>query len=457
MNTINSQSVPRRHLNKSVLGVSLTTATLLFALHSATSEAAINLCEGLVTHKKSVKIENLAKPEYMKPFIDPAFGAKITRISRSRNGEIYKPLYSTVQAWNADESLLILYHRNDRGKGRHVLLDGKTYKPYKELDIWPTDLEEVFWSHTDPNVLFYVNKYKQGYGDLYEFNVHTGERKILVRLGEMCSRNNPTSGGDTHMPSIDDDLFGFRCQAENGDWIMMSYRRSTNELNVTPLTGSKWDNWTAPVPAPSGKSMWLQGDVIPTNLTKVLRTLDLPNSHGHSNFGLTHDGKDAYFQVAFDPSPRGCNRDKDDGVGHLVVHELDTGKCRTIISEAKGYPYTTSSTHISSQAYKQPGWVVLSSVGYPKQIKHLTNPKKKATPLFSEIYMANTDPDNAVVCRLAHHRTFGKHAKNDNYNSYFGEPHPTISPSGTRIVFGSDWYDSGSVDTYVIELPAYQP
>ncbi len=35
---------------------------------------------------------------------------------------------------------------------------------------------------------------------------------------------------------------------------------------------------------------------------------------------------------------------------------------------------------------------------------------------------------------------------------YFGEPHPVISPSGTLVIFSSDWYDSGSVDTYVIDL-----
>jgi len=60
------------------------------------------------------------------------------------------------------------------------------------------------------------------------------------------------------------------------------------------------------------------------------------------------------------------------------------------------------------------------------------------------------------VCRLAHHRSTGKLAQSGEYNGYLGEPHVTISPSGTRLLFGSDWYDSGSVDSYVIELPLYQ-
>ena len=93
-------------------------------------------------------------------------------------------------------------------------------------------------------------------------------------------------------------------------------------------------------------------------------------------------------------------------------------------------------------------------MGYAKQFKYLEN-KKRATVFFSEIYLASTDPDNPVVCRLAHHRSKGKHADDGDYPAYFGEPHVTISPSGTRLLFGSDWYDSGSVDTYVIELPSY--
>jgi len=45
---------------------------------------------------------------------------------------------------------------------------------------------------------------------------------------------------------------------------------------------------------------------------------------------------------------------------------------------------------------------------------------------------------------------------NANYQPYFGEPHVTISPTGTRLLFGSDWYDSGAVDSYVIELPSHE-
>ena len=67
--------------------------------------------------------------------------------------------------------------------------------------------------------------------------------------------------------------------------------------------------------------------------------------------------------------------------------------------------------------------------------------------------LANTNAGGSV-CRVAHTHTSGK-----VYSSlgYWAEAHASISPSGTRIVFGSDWENSGSVDAYVIELPGYTP
>ena len=65
-------------------------------------------------------------------------------------------MYDTIQAWNADETLLILYQRS-RG---HVLLDGFTYECIRYLDdIYPADIEEIFWDFVDPDVLHYLNPY----------------------------------------------------------------------------------------------------------------------------------------------------------------------------------------------------------------------------------------------------------------------------------------------------------
>ena len=415
-----------------------------------------NMCEGSITHSERVLIPPVAKPPYRKYYKDPAFGARVIRITNSAFGEVNKPAYSTMQAWNADESLMILY-RGGKGNGYHVLHDGHTYEPLKKFDFVPSDLEEVFWSHSDPDTFFYVSKYSRDFGELKQYSIQAGRAKTIANFRNICGvKGLPIGGGDVHMQAMNDDDFGFRCRKDDGKYVAFTYKISTGETNVIKIgEGTKYKDWTAPMPGPSGERWMLQGDVLSKDLQTVEHKLDMAKAWEHSNIGLTHDGQDALYQVVFDPSPKGCNGDLWQGVGHLVEHNMETGTCRPIITELQGYPYTTSSTHASARSYLRPGWVTMSSIGFEDQFRFFSN-KRKAPSLLSEIYLANTDPDNQVTCRLAHHRSFGKMAKKGDYPPYFGEPHATSSPSGTRIVFGSDWYDSGSVDSYVIELPGYQ-
>jgi hypothetical protein len=381
----------------------------------------------------------------------------VIRITDTRPGEVFKPVYSTVQAWNLDESRMVLYRSGD-SQG-HYLLDGHTYEVIRELKILPSDLEDVFWSHTDSDILYYSSKSSRQYGKLFSLNVESGKKKLVKDFSDICDGSVAHAGNDVQMQSLNDDLFGFRCLDKSSTqkhYFAVTYRISTGETHQMRMgPGTDWESWTAPNPTSSGDSVYLQGRTLTPDMKSVIHTLDMSKYSEHGNLGQTWDGQDALYQVTFDPAPKGCDGDPDRGVGHLTEYNLENGKCRTIINESGGYPYTTSSTHISAQAYKQPGWVAISSVGYPEQLKFLKG-KEDATPFFNEIYLVNTDPANTEVCRLAHHRSTGKLSQSGQYNGYFGEPHVTISPSGTRLLYGSDWYDSGSVDSYVIELPGYQ-
>ncbi len=412
-----------------------------------------SMCPGAVTDTRNVQVPRLAKPAYLAPYTDPALGGQVQRITNARSGEVFKPVYSSMQAWNADESLLLLYRGGVNPS--HVLLDGHDYGFVEQLDILPSDVEEVWWSHNDPRSLFYVSKSPRTFGHFRRYDTATGRSETLREFDEVCGSALPTAGGDVQMQSLDDDLFGFRCRINDDKTLMFTWRRSTDQVAVAEIgEGTVWHPWTAPVPAPSGDRVWLQGYVLDDSLTQVYLRQDLAKPGEHANIGTTHDGYPAFFSTVFDPSPNGCSADGADGVGHLVQHRMDDGSCTPIINEAMGYPYTTSGTHVSARATGRPGVIALSSIGYGSF--DVFDADTPAPALFSEIYVADTRPGSQAVCRLAHHRSFGKSAGNGSYNGYFGEPHATISPSGTRVVFGSDWYDSGSVDTYVVELPDYK-
>jgi hypothetical protein len=130
-------------------------------------------------------------------------------------------------------------------------------------------------------------------------------------------------------------------------------------------------------------------------------------------------------------------------IGSLVTFDMTTGLSKVIIGPKTGYPYPPT-THVSAMAMREPGFIVVSTLG------DLTGKGL----LDSEVTVANTA--NGTVCRVGRHRSWGK----DNTHlqqPYWAEAHSVPSPSGTRILFASDWGDHPTVDSYVIELPSYKP
>lgn len=416
-----------------------------------TAEEASDLCHGMITDTERQRIPKVAKPPFRQYYKDPVFGSKVMRISDSAPGEVNKPAYSTMQAWNADETLMILYRTGGDDIG-HYLHDGKDYSEIRKLDIVPKDLEEVFWSYKNPDVFYYVSKAEDKQSHFLKANARTGSEELIEDFSQRCP-SIPTAGGDVQMHSHDDDVFAFRC-GKDEVYDAFTYRISDASFGSMRIgKNTKWSPWFAPAVAPSGDRFQLNNHVFDAKLKKIETPLDFTGFE-HASIGKTSDGQDAWFTTTFNPSPAGCENDMWTGVGHLVEFNMETGSCRAVLNQADGVPFTTKGTHVSATGYQRPGWVAMSSIGY-ESLKHLEE-GLPAPALLSEIYLVNTDPENEQVCRLAHHRSHGKAATKGGYKPYFGEPHATLSPSGTRILFGSDWYDSGSVDAYVIELPAYQ-
>jgi hypothetical protein len=125
------------------------------------------------------------------------------------------------------------------------------------------------------------------------------------------------------------------------------------------------------------------------------------------------------------------------------VFTIADGKSKTIIGPKTGWPYPTDG-HVSAMAYKQPGWMFVSTYGNASG----------AGLLDLENLIADTS--TGAVCRIGRHRSLGK--MNTMLGTpYWAEAHTTPSPSGTRAVFASDWGGGGTVDSYVVELPSYHP
>ncbi len=389
--------------------------------------SAQDLSEGLIINDMSLHpMQAIDKPSYLNTITDPSFGTTIRRITNAAQGEVIVPMYSTVQAWNSDESMMILYNQS---KGSHELLDGKNYQFLRYLnDVSPADLEQIFWDFNDPDIFYYP---ENSTTDFIRYTVSTQEKETLVNIKDVSNCSGGISmGNDIQMMSWDSDVFTFRCNNE----AAYAYRISTGELTPFDI-----DNigFTATSVAPSGNVYYHRSSIYNSQGNSLAELNE--SSTEHSCIGQLSNGNDAHFAIAFAQGPQGgC-------IGDIIAHDLTTGMCYPIISQSQGYDYPQSGTHISALAHKntEGGWVAASMVGYDQDGQEL---------LDQELVIVKAEEGNIKVCRIGHHRS-----DEDQYD-YWGEPHAVISPTGTRVLFASDWSgaeDGLSVDSYVVELPAF--
>lgn len=380
---------------------------------------------GLVTDRAAHPIPKLAKPEPGQTYVDPIFGTQITRITAADPAEggnaIIKPGYSTMPVWNADESLLMLWHR---GRGHEIYLGDHPYTLLGNLGPYhPTDIESVMWDPIDPEVLYYPSNYRAA----PRFTKHRILRDALISTQHDFAKT-PTfskTGDWNQLLSLGSDpqwmsrgprrLVGLRA----GDKAILYSITEDLVVAQAPIALGFKNTLTA---MPSEAHALIDRHVMTPSLT-YLHKLGMSNPYEHGCPGWRSDGVDVWNAVSFSGAPQGT----------LVSHRLDTGEARQIIGPP-AWPYPPAGTHISSVG--PPGWAAIGTVGQAKG----------QTPLDNEIVLANFE--TGEVYRVGHSRT----AAGGGPWGYWAETHVVISPSGSRIAFGSDWGGSNTVDTYVIDL-----
>lgn len=374
---------------------------------SCIPDGTSDLCAGLITDTSAHPMTPRSPPAVGTAYVDAEFHTTIRRITDVGGTDAIAPIYSPNQAWNADESYLLLYHV---GRG-HELYDGHTYARIRDVDVSPPDVEQVYWSTTDPDILFWID------GNVVNrYRVSTNASEPIHTISECPGQ----VGADSHAwISWDANVLALRCEDTGSAFI---YRIDTGTV-LGMRAGSG-----APSIGATGTLAYWNGDVVDTAM-RTVRTLDLSETGEHSSLGMLANGHDTYNLVQFDPSAHV-------DVGSLVTYDMTDGSARVIVGPETGYPYPPSGTHISAPIYRRPGWVFVSIIG----------DASGSGPLDQELLLVDTNPGGAV-CRIGHHHS-------QEAVEYWGEPHVSGSPSGTRAIFGSDW-GGGSVDTYVVELPAY--
>ena len=391
---------------------------------SQTNEIPLNKnalpCE-LIIDMEVKKTPVVPRPEYLDSYIDPIFGTKVTRITNPGNpipkiGKVWKDIarhrYSLDQAWNSNQSLLIL-DRAVKGGGK-IFLDGNTYKP---LFFRKPPGYEDRWHPTKPDLRIFVKRNQIG-----TWNVRTRNVTIIDSVDKYTHfKFGPGKGN----PSQDGSRIGLLAKDPKGRQVAFAYdlekKHKYPDIILDDLKVKCWVSIS-----PLGNYLFVHEKRIDCS-----QVYDLEGKKVGPHW--TEKGRPSHFDLAVDENGDevavGVSKSKPDK-GRVIKRRLSDGKV-TVLTPG-GW-----ASHTSARNLRRPGWV------YATYTRRKPN-KKRWLPYSDEIIAVKLD-GSMEVQRLGH-----THAAK---NGYATEQHGSPSLDGKRVIFASNWDDpDGNVAAYVIEI-----
>ena len=371
-------------------------------------------------------VETPAAPAvgYLKSYIDPVFGSKVTRITGdpgslipgidSRWDVIARHRYSKDSAWNCDQSLICLGRHH--GFPSKLFLDGTTYLPLFGRNKTPGT--ESRWHPGKPDCRIYVKDNTIGL-----WNVRDDTTETLASLeGYSGFRIGPWEGN----LSQDGGMIVVEAKREEKH-VVFAYDLLAKRKYPDILLDDVKVDWVSI--SASGKHVVLngrisgeRGDQTQVYDLKGGKVGSLWSEYGRpSHYDLTVDGNGDDVAV-------GVSKSKPDD-GRVIKRRLRDGQV-TVLTVG-GY-----ASHTSTRNVRRPGWAYVS-------YQHCgpTWP-----PYWGEVVAVKLDGSMKVE-RIAH-----LHAQSFDYLT---EAHAVPSPDGRRVLWAAS--HSGKtgrpVSTYVAELP----
>lgn len=402
----------------------------LFALLLLLSEFAYSQ---FVTHHNPVFAPNIPRPSAGVTFADPKFNSFVTRITDARSsgkpGII--PIYSKRQAWNKDESLLIL----QTGDGIIRLYNGTNYQFIKELT--GVEGEDVYWHPVNPSVIIYNPS-----NALYSYDVNTSQSTLITTFSSYLWANTRSEGN----LSNDGRYYAFLGRYTDTTFnVLHVYDFQTNSIistmNLPPnvedvdwVSISPSGNYVVVDYADEISGRYHGVEVYTRNFNFLWQK---PLGAGHSDLGTETNGDEILVMDIYND---------DSNKVFFKKFKLSTGQETVLLSTSQKFY-----DHISCRNEARRDWCFISTFDNPDR---LTHDSISWLPFEDEVFALKLDGSRQVQ-RIAHHhsRRFSPFTPNPDSSVYWAEPHATVSRMANRILWGSNWeyrieLDS-SVDTYV--------
>lgn len=373
-----------------------------------------------------IAIPDMPRPGYLQPAVDPVFGTHFTRVTDP--GAVLMPgvvchsaycthRYSSSQAWNADQSLLLITN----GCDGFCFLNGQTYQPLFRRNM----ANECEWHPVDPKLMICVYR-----NIIYTWAPRTNENTIVYMSTDY---RNLQFGPYKGNPSSDGRRLVVRAINSAGELVAFAYdiaeKKKFADIAVGKLPGK---NGFCSI-APSGRLIFCFQTLQDENEAEVGNVFTLDGVQiqrwtehhrpGHGDMTVDADGSDVYV---------GISKSEPDKF-HIIKRRLEDGAVTDLVHWGDGQ-------HASIRNIRRPGWVFVTYTGNYSEITE--NPEM--APFYQEVIALRID-GSGEMRRIAQTRD----AKFD----YWSESHASPSPDGSQVIWSSNWGTPGApVADYVTRL-----
>jgi len=395
-----------------------------------------------VTHHDPLFMTNIPQPAAGTSYTDPKTGIAVIRITDALNSSEAGtfPDYSKRQAWNADQTRMIL--RTDDG---YVLLfDGQTYQFMSVLN--GVAGQDIFWHPINPDFIYFSPD-----SVLYSLHIPTGDIDPVHDFAPYTFANTNGEG------NLSDDARYYAVVGQYYNYIsgevtfsdILVYDLVMDEvISAMPIPqdsiwGFDWvsvsrgGNYVVIDYADTETGRYHGVEVYDRMMNFIWQK---PLGAGHSDLGTESNGDEILVMDLYD---------EETNETVYMKYRLSDGQETELLRTSLLFDQ-----HISLRNEARKDWCFISTFDY---VDRLTDDSLSWLPFEDEVFALKLDGSGDVQ-RVAHHhsRRFSPSTPDPDNSVYWSEPHATVDREGKRILWGSNWRQNmqnvNSVDAYLADF-----